>query len=56
MLRYLAEIGIIPDASLRVEKRAPFDGPVHIKLVADAARTSHVLGRRVSECVFVELA
>jgi len=35
-LRYLAELGIVPGAPVKVVGRAPFDGPIAIKV--DAAR------------------
>jgi DtxR family Mn-dependent transcriptional regulator len=31
-LRYLAELGIVPGASVKVVERAPFDGPIAIKV------------------------
>lgn len=37
-LRYLAELGIVPGASVKVIARAPFDGPIALK-VGDAKRT-----------------
>jgi len=53
-LRYLAELQIGPEAHLTVAERAPFDGPLHVR-VGDQART-HALGRQVTNQVFVELA
>lgn len=35
-LRYLAELGIVPGASVKVVERAPFDGPIELKV--DAVR------------------
>lgn len=37
-LRYLAELGIVPGASVRVIAREPFDGPIALR-VGDANRT-----------------
>jgi len=37
-LRYLAELGIVPGAPVKVVERAPFDGPIEIK-VSSATKT-----------------
>ena len=49
MLRYLAELGLVPDAVVEVVERAPFDGPIHVK-VGDRV---HVIGRRLAQEIFV---
>lgn len=54
LLRYLAELGIIPDATLTVAGRAPFEGPMHIR-VGDVASEAHALGRTVTDQVFVHI-
>jgi DtxR family Mn-dependent transcriptional regulator len=40
MLRYLAELGIRPGIEVRVERRDPFDGPLHVR----AGGELHALG------------
>ena len=52
LLRYLAELGIIPDALLTVDSIAPFEGPMHIR-VGDG--DAHALGREVTDQVFVDI-
>jgi DtxR family Mn-dependent transcriptional regulator len=32
LLRYLAEVGLVPGAVVKVEERDPFEGPVHLTL------------------------
>ena len=54
LLRYLAELGIIPDATLTVAGRAPFEGPMHIR-VGEVASEAHALGRTVTDQVFVDV-
>lgn len=49
MLRYLAEIGLVPGATVTVLARAPFDGPIHL-LIDD---TTAVIGHEVSRQVFL---
>ncbi len=53
LLRYLAELGIIPNALLTVAEKAPFDGPLHVR-VSGNARTC-ALGKEVTDQVFVEI-
>jgi DtxR family Mn-dependent transcriptional regulator len=49
-LRYLAERGILPGATVRVESREPFDGPITLMI----ARTRHTVGTSVAARVYVE--
>ena len=53
LLRYLAEIGIVPEATVTVADRAPFDGPLHVRVGAKTS-AAHALGRSVTDQVFVE--
>lgn len=55
LLRYLAELGIIPNALLTVAEKAPFDGPLHIRVCNRAEKTTHALGKEVTDQVFVEI-
>lgn len=54
LLRYLSELGIIPDATVTVAGRAPFEGPIHIR-VGQSASAAHALGRTVTDQVFVDV-
>ena len=49
LLRYLAELGIVPEAVVTVAERAPFDGPIHVTV----GQHDHALGRSVTDKVFV---
>lgn len=55
MLRYLAELGIVPDAPLTVSERAPFGGPLMVRVGTSPNAPAHALGRLVTDQVFVEL-
>ena len=52
LLRYLAELGIVPEAVITVAERAPFDGPIHVTV----GHQDHALGRTVTDKVFVVAA
>jgi DtxR family Mn-dependent transcriptional regulator len=52
LLRYLAELGIVPEAVVRVAERAPFDGPIHVSV----GRQAHALGKSVTDRIFVEVS
>ena len=51
VLRYLGEIGLVPAADVRVVRREPLDGPLHIRL-GDAAQ-QRVIGRDIAERIAV---
>ena len=53
LLRYLAELGITPDATLTIADKAPFDGPLHVRIGNQSE--AHALGRQVTDQVFVEV-
>jgi len=44
-LRYLAELGITPGADVRVVARAPFGGPITLRIVREGNQGSRVAGR-----------
>lgn len=52
LLRYLAEIGIVPDATITIVEKAPFEGPLHVRV--GSGKSAHALGRQVTDQVFVE--
>jgi DtxR family Mn-dependent transcriptional regulator len=51
LLRYLGEIGLVPEADVTVLSREPLDGPIHIQ-VGDP-RTRRVIGRDIAQSVSV---
>jgi Fe2+ transport system protein FeoA len=50
LLRYLAVLGLIPQARLEVAEVAPFGGPVLIRV----GRAEYALGRDVASKIFVK--
>lgn len=50
MLRYLGERGLIPDAAIQVVDKAPFNGPLTVKV----GRTTHALGRELAQRIRVD--
>ena len=50
MLRYLGTRGLVPDATVEVVEKAPFNGPITVK----TGETSHVLGRDLASHILVE--
>lgn len=55
LLRYLAELGIIPNTLLTVAEKAPFDGPLHIRVGNHPTKATHALGKEVTDNIFVEV-
>jgi DtxR family Mn-dependent transcriptional regulator len=55
LLRYLAELGIIPDATVTVAEKAPFDGPLHVCVGSRSEQATHALGKEVTDQIFVEV-
>ncbi len=53
LLRYFAEIGLVPETDVYVVRREPFDGPLHIRL--GHAHTHQVIGREIAERISVSL-
>jgi DtxR family Mn-dependent transcriptional regulator len=47
-LRYLAELGVTPGADVRVVARAPFGGPITLRIVREGSERSRELGRTVA--------
>ncbi|HUK51571.1 MAG TPA: metal-dependent transcriptional regulator [Terriglobales bacterium] len=47
MLRYLASLGLMPGAVLEIQEKAPFDGPMIVKVMG----ASYALGRNVASVV-----
>ena len=51
LLRYLGDIGLVPNADVTVVRREPMDGPIHIQV--GELRTPSVIGRDVAETISV---
>jgi DtxR family Mn-dependent transcriptional regulator len=49
-LRYLAELGIVPGARIRVIHRAPFEGPVTVRI----ARNEHPISASLASQILVD--
>lgn len=50
-LRYVAELGLIPGATVKVMESAPFEGPVTIRI----GKKTHALDRKLARTILVEL-
>lgn len=53
-LRYLAELGIRPGAQVRVVEKAPFEGPITLRVDSAAGANTHAIGIGLAGQVFVE--
>jgi DtxR family Mn-dependent transcriptional regulator len=47
MLRYLASLGLMPGAMVKVEEKAPFDGPMIIKVMG----ATYALGKNIASVI-----
>ncbi|MBI4553178.1 MAG: metal-dependent transcriptional regulator [Candidatus Latescibacteria bacterium] len=52
MLRYLADLGLVPDATVNVIKKEPFNGPLLVKV----GMVEHHIGHQVASSVLVDRA
>jgi len=50
LLQYLATLGLVPGASVKVEEKAPFNGPIIVKAIG----ASYALGRNVASVIWVK--
>jgi len=50
LLQYLATLGLVPGASVKIEEKAPFNGPVIVKTMG----ASYALGRNVASVIWVK--
>ncbi len=51
LLRYLGEIGLVPDADVHLLGREPLDGPLHIQV--GESKTARVISRDIAESISV---
>ena len=54
LLRYLTELGIMPRVTVTVTERAPFDGPLHVRVGRAKSGPIYPLGPQVANQVYVE--
>jgi len=50
MLQYLATLGLVPGASVSIEEKAPFNGPIIVKVMS----ASYALGQNVASVIWVK--
>jgi len=50
MLQYLATLGLVPGASVSIEEKAPFNGPIMVKVMG----ASYALGRNVASVIWIK--
>lgn len=53
-LRYLAELGLVPGAIVVVAARAPFDGPITVRVGSGPRAVDRVIGPALGHGVFVD--
>lgn len=51
---YLASLGIVRDAQLTVTEKAPFDGPIYVRVGQNEKSPTHGLGLKAARSVMVE--
>jgi len=52
ILQYLGRLGLVPGASVEVEDKAPFEGPIMVKV----GNANYALGRNVASIIWVKKA
>ncbi len=52
ILQYLGKLGLVPGASVEVEEKAPFNGPIMVKV----GSAHYALGRNVASVIWVKKA
>jgi DtxR family Mn-dependent transcriptional regulator len=53
-LRYIADLGLVPGTAIYVANRAPFNGPLRVRMEREKAR-EHVIGTEIAQTLRVEL-
>jgi DtxR family Mn-dependent transcriptional regulator len=53
-LRYIAELGLVPGTPIYIANRAPFNGPLRVKVTSDKSH-EHVIGTEIAQTLRVEL-
>ncbi|MCA9425524.1 MAG: metal-dependent transcriptional regulator [Candidatus Omnitrophica bacterium] len=55
LLRYLASLGIQPNETVTVTEKAPFDGPVHVRVGTQVDQPPQAIGPGVADLVLVRV-
>ena len=50
LLQYLATLGLVPGANVQIEEKAPFNGPIMVRVMG----ASYALGRNVASVIWVK--
>jgi len=50
LLQYLATLGLVPGANVQIEEKAPFNGPIMVKVMG----ASYALGKNVASVIWVK--
>lgn len=50
LLQYLVTLGLVPGANVQIEEKAPFNGPIMVKVMG----ASYALGRNVASVIWVK--
>lgn len=50
LLQYLATLGLVPGSKVQIEEKAPFNGPIMVKVMG----ASYALGRNVASVIWVK--
>lgn len=54
-LCYLGRLGLYPETRIQLLERAPFGGPLHIRVGEPPTQTEHMLGAELAEQIMVSL-
>jgi DtxR family Mn-dependent transcriptional regulator len=54
-LRYLGQLGLYPDAQVQVVERAPFSGPLRIRVGEAPDQVEHILSAELAEHIIVKV-
>ncbi|MDD5131263.1 MAG: metal-dependent transcriptional regulator [bacterium] len=50
LLCYLATLGLMPKMKIRIEEKAPFDGPIMVRI----GEATYALGKKIAESIWVK--
>ncbi len=56
MLRYLGSLNLKPGVPLQLVSRAPFGGPLRLRVTNSSFHDEHVIGAELAEKIYVTLA
>jgi DtxR family transcriptional regulator, Mn-dependent transcriptional regulator len=56
MLRYLASLQLVPGARVTMLERAPFGGPLRLRIENDDSSREHAIGSELADTVQVVVA